>query len=411
MKKNKLKKIVSVFLIFNMCLVVRPVLASEKGDEPDNLYALSAVLMDGDSGRVLYEKNGRETRPMASTTKIMTCILTLEQDCLNEVAEVSENAVKMPKVHLGAIVGEKFYVKDLLYSLMLESHNDSAVILAEHIAGSVESFADRMNEKAKEIGCEDTCFITPNGLDAEEKSEGEEKKHETTAVDLARIMRYCIAQSPAREQFLEITQTPSYRFQDVEGKREFACQNHNAFLSMMEGAISGKTGFTAQAGYCYVGAVKKDEKTLIVALLGCGWPNNKGYKWSDTRKLMEYGLQKYSLYSFGEGELLEYPQEIPVENARSPKLDKYVNVSLCRKQGKETKILLKEGEEIEISYHGKKQLFAPVKKGEKVGELHYKVNGEVWYKEDVFTVEGKEKVDFPWCLQQVVKRYGNIEKY
>lgn len=411
MKKNKFKKILSVFLIFYMCLFVRPVLASEKGDEPDNLYALSAVLMDGDSGRVLYEKNGREKRPMASTTKIMTCILALEKDCLNEVAEVSENAVKMPKVHLGAVVGEKFYVKDLLYSLMLESHNDSAVILAEHIAGSVEGFADKMNEKAKEIGCENTWFITPNGLDAEEKRDGEEKKHETTAIDLAQIMRYCIEQSPAREQFLEITQTPSYRFQDVEGKREFTCQNHNAFLSMMEGAISGKTGFTAQAGYCYVGAVKKDEKTLIVALLGCGWPNNKGYKWSDTRKLMEYGLQEYSLYSFGEGKLLEYPQEISVKNARNPKFDKYVNISLCRKKGKETKILLKEGEEIEVSYHGKKQLFAPVEKGEKVGELHYKVNGEVWYKEDILTVEGKEKVDFLWCLQQVIKRYGNIEKY
>ena len=105
-------------------------------------------------------------------------------------------------------------------------------------------------------------------------------------------MRYCICLSPAKEQFLEITQTPSHCFFDVDGKREFSCQNHNAFLSMMEGAISGKTGFTAQAGYCYVGAVQKDGKTLIAALLGCGWPNNKGYKWSDTRKLMEYGLQE-----------------------------------------------------------------------------------------------------------------------
>ena len=81
---------------------------------------------------------------------------------------------------------------------------------------------------------------------------------------------------PLQEEFLKITQTPSYRFSDADGKREFSCQNHNAFLSMMEGAISGKTGFTAQAGYCYVGALQRDGKTLIVALLGCGWPNNKG---------------------------------------------------------------------------------------------------------------------------------------
>ncbi len=410
MKKNKFKKILSFFLVFYMWLFTLPVSASEKGDEPENLYALSAALIDGESGRVLYEKNGEEKRPMASTTKIMTCILTLESGCLEEVAETSKNAAKMPKVHLGAVVGEKFYVKDLLYSLMLESHNDSAVILAEHIGGSVEAFADKMNEKAKEIGCKDTWFITPNGLDAKEEREGEERKHETTARDLAQIMRYCIHQSPAKEQFLEITQTPSYRFQDVDGKREFACQNHNAFLSMMEGAISGKTGFTAQAGYCYVGAVRKDGKTLIVSLLGCGWPNNKGYKWSDTRKLMEYGLKEYSLHSFGEIKFSEYPKEILVENARNTKLDKNVNISLFRKKGEKTKILLKEGEQIEVSYHGKKQLSAPVKKGQKVGELHYKVDGEVWYKEDILTAEGKKKIDFPWCLEQVVKRYRNIEK-
>lgn len=410
MKKTNLKKILSFFLVFYVWIFTIPVSASEKGDEPKNLYALSAVLIDGESGRVLYEKNGEEKRPMASTTKIMTCILTLESGQMEEIAEVSEKAAKMPKVHLGATTGEKFYVKDLLYSLMLESHNDSAVILAEHIGGSVEAFAHKMNEKAKEIGCKDTWFITPNGLDAKEEIDGKERRHETTARDLAQIMRYCIYQSPAKEEFLKITQTPSYNFQDVEGKREFSCQNHNAFLSMMDGAISGKTGFTAQAGYCYVGAVQKDEKTLIVALLGCGWPNNKGYKWSDTRKLMEYGLKEYSPHSFDEIEFSEYPKEIPVENARNEKLEKSTNIPLLRKKGEETKILLKDGEQVEVSYQGKKHLSAPVKKGEKVGELHYKVDGEIWYKEEILTAEGRKKIDFPWCLKQVVKRYGNIEK-
>lgn len=410
MKKNKFKKILSFFLAFCMSIVTFPVLAAEKGDEPGNLYALSAVLIDGESGRILYEKNGEEKRPMASTTKIMTCILTLENGCLEEIAETSEKAAKMPKVHLGALAGERFYVKDLLYSLMLESHNDSAVILAEHVGGSMEAFADKMNEKAKEIGCEDTWFITPNGLDAKEERGGEEKVHETTARDLAQIMRYCICLSPAKEQFLEITQTPSHRFFDVDGKREFSCQNHNAFLSMMEGAISGKTGFTAQAGYCYVGAVQKDGKTLIAALLGCGWPNNKGYKWSDTRKLMEYGLQEYSFHSFHEIEFSQCPKEISVENACNKRLSKNTKISLFRKKGEEKKILLKEGEEIEVSYHGKKKLSAPVTKGEKVGELHYKVDGKVWYKEDILAAETKKKIDFPWCLKQVVKRYGNIEK-
>lgn len=189
--------------------------------EMGSLYALSAVLMDGDSGRVLFEKNGEEKRPMASTTKIMTCILILENGNPEDAAVTTSYAASMPKVHLGAVQGEEFYVKDLLYSLMLESHNDSAVILAEYLSGSVQEFALKMNEKAKEIGCQDTWFITPNGLDAQEEAEGEIKKHSTTASDLARIMRYCIKESPQKEDFLEITKTPSYTFSDVSGRENF----------------------------------------------------------------------------------------------------------------------------------------------------------------------------------------------
>lgn len=278
--KKTCKQIVTVILIIvGMLNNSFSIYASNNKETtaPESLHALSAVLMDGTSGRVLYGKNAEEPRAMASTTKIMTCILILEQCNLEETAATSAYAASMPKVHLGAAEGEEFYVKDLLYSLMLESHNDSAVILAEHAGGDVSGFAEKMNEKAREIGCEDTWFITPNGLDAQEEVQGEVKKHHTTATDLGRIMRYCISQSPKKEEFLEITRTPSYSFQDVSGKRSFSCNNHNAFLSMMEGALSGKTGFTSEAGYCYVGALEQDGKTLIVALLGCGWPNHKNY--------------------------------------------------------------------------------------------------------------------------------------
>ena len=239
----------------------------EEVQEPDSLYALSAVLMDGDSGRVLFEKNGEEQRPMASTTKVMTCILVLESGRTGETAQTSAYAASMPEVHMGAREGESYGVRDLLYALMLESYNDAAVILAEHIGGSTEGFADMMNEKAREIGCEDTWFITPNGLDAQAETEEGVKIHSTTAEDLARILRYCIRESSAREEFLEITRTPSYTFTDSSGNKTIYFTNHNAFLSMMEGALTGKTGFTADAGYCYVGALEREGKTLIVALL------------------------------------------------------------------------------------------------------------------------------------------------
>lgn len=370
----------------------------------ESLHALSAVLMDGISGRVLYGKNAEEPRAMASTTKIMTCILILEQCNLEETAATSAYAASMPKVHLGAAEGEEFYVKDLLYSLMLESHNDSAVILAEHAGGDVPGFAEKMNEKAREIGCEDTWFITPNGLDAQEEVQGEVKKHHTTATDLGRIMRYCISQSPKKEEFLEITRTPSYSFQDVSGKRSFSCNNHNAFLSMMEGALSGKTGFTSEAGYCYIGALEQDGKTLIVALLGCGWPNHKNYKWQDTRALMEYGLEHYTLHSFSEAKLPQIPSVIPVEKGQGEKLGEMAQVSTVRRETEDMKLLLGAEDEVRTVYRGKTFLEAPVKEGDKIGEISYELNGEIWKTEDVVAGNDVEKIDYAWCLKQTIER-------
>ena len=104
-------------------------------------------------------------------------------------------------------------------------------------------------------------------------------------------------ESPKRKEFLEITGVSSYQFSDLEQTQTYSCINHNAFLTMMEGAVSGKTGFTGEAGYCYVGALKREKRTFIVALLACGWPNNRSYKWEDTKKLMEYGLEHFEYQS------------------------------------------------------------------------------------------------------------------
>ena len=307
-RKQKLAAVTAAILV-SINYIMTPALPVFAGQEniaaqeveeikENSLYAKSAVLMDAESGRILYGKNAAEQMAMASTTKIMTLLIALEQGNPEQIITVSKYAQSMPDVQLNMKEGEQYVLKDLLYSLMLESHNDSAVAIAEGVAGSVEAFADRMNRKAKEIGCENTCFITPNGLDATATltdAEGRETAvfHSTTAENLAKIMSYCITKSPCKEQFLEITQTPTYTFSNCEGTRNFTCQNHNSFLYMMEGAISGKNGFTGKAGYCYVGALKRDNRTLVVALLACGWPNNKSYKWKDTRALMEYGLANY----------------------------------------------------------------------------------------------------------------------
>ena len=347
-----------------------------------DLYARGAVLMDADSGRVLYGKEAETALPMASTTKIMTCILALERGNPEDEVEVSSYAASQPQVHLGMSKGDCFYLKDLLYSLMLESHNDSAVAIAEHIGGSVEGFAELMNEKAEEIGCTDTHFITPNGLDAVEVIDGAEVRHSTTAKELARIMRYCMMISPQKEMFLEITGTANYSFANRQGSRSYSCTNHNAFLGMMDGALTGKTGFTGSAGYCYVGALRRDERTFIVALLACGWPNHRTYKWIDTRRLMEYGIKNYkyqNVYQEIPLKPVKITEGVPGGDRYDPYAEVSVELEVLEEDGTgtgELNILLSEADEVKVDVSCAEVLEAPVVKGAKAGSIVYKVNGE-----------------------------------
>ncbi|MGN0306700.1 MAG: D-alanyl-D-alanine carboxypeptidase family protein [Lachnospiraceae bacterium] len=391
--------------------------ADEASAVPENLYAQSAVLMDAFSGRILYEKNGREFMANASTTKILTCILALESKKTEELVQVSAYAASMPDVQLNIREGEQYLLQDLLYSLMLESHNDTAVAIAEHVAGSCQEFSRLMNEKARSIGCSSSWFITPNGLDATQTittktGESVTREHGTTAADLALIMRYCIEESPEREAFLKITGTGSYSFSDktvsekgeiLNGSRSFYCRNHNSFLQMMEGALSGKTGFTGKAGYCYVGALTRNEKTYIVALLACGWPNNRNYKWQDTRKLMEYGLSAYELCSLEE--VRPKQKEIyqtEVKEAQGGKIGQKIMVNLSREEdGKNPCILLKEEEKLSVKVE-KYPLTAPVRKGEKAGKILYLINDELWKSENLIITETVDKIDMKWCVERCI---------
>lgn len=396
------------------------------------LYAQAAVLLDAGSGRVLYGKNEDTPMAMASTTKIMTCILVLENAGVEEEAGVSAYAASMPKVKLYVKKGEHYTVRDLLFSLMLESHNDAAAVLAEYIGGkllgeqaeasehttqesrdALHRFAAAMNEKALEIGCEDTWFITPNGLDATETltlPDGStlEKEHHTTAKDLAGILRYCILESPGRDLFREITRTQDYSF--TANGRSFQCHNHNAFLQMMDGAFTGKTGFTNRAGYCYVGALERDGKCLIVALLACGWPNHKTYKWSDSRILFGYGLEYYTYRPFSEEAFPgreEMLAPVPVTNAQNDRLEPEVSVTVelaPEAEGVEG-LLMRADEKAEILYRKEKKLQAPVTEGETVGEICYLTDGEVRRRQKLLAAETVRAIDPAWCGRQILDRF------
>lgn len=367
----------------------------EAGGDPGHLYALSAVLMDGDSGRVLYEKEGETPRPNASTTKVLTCMLALEYGAGDDYVTVSARAASQPDVQLNIEEGEQYYLEDLLYSLMLQSHNDTAVAIAEHIGGSVEGFASMLNKKAEEIGCTDTHFVTPNGLDAEDEG----GSHHTTARDLALIMRYAIKS----RTFLKITETREYTFSDISGKRTFTVHNTNAFLDMTDGVLSGKTGFTGDAGYCYVCACTKNGKTFIISLLGCGWPNNKTYKWKDAMTLLNYGDQNYEYKTFfRQPELPVIPVEngVPESGGLEGKASVLGTMHVSGSE-KEKEVLLRNDEKIECRVAVKKKLAAPVTKGEEIGKVTFLLNGKALVSYPVVADQNVEEVSYLWCVDQV----------
>lgn len=317
------------------------------------LNAAGACLMDAASGRILYGKNESTPLPMASTTKIMTCILALENGDLNSTVTFSPKAASMPKVRLGAGSGKSFPLGELLYSLMLESHNDTAVAIAEHIGGSVEGFAAMMNAKAAELGMTQTTFVTPNGLDAD--------GHCSTPADMCRLAAYACQ----NESFLGIISTPSRKIRDVSGTHSYSLTNRDAFLTSYEGALGVKTGFTGKAGYCFVGAARRDDRTFVSCVLASGWPPNKSYKWADTKALMNYGFETFTR------------QNVPVKDLSSCRIrvENGISDQVGVTQPEIPSFLLGSTDTVDTTYQLPSKLQAPVKKDVPAGTVTVSVNG------------------------------------
>lgn len=362
----------------------------QQGQEmPDlRLYARSALLADAATGRVLYEENADMVLPMASTTKIMTCILALESGRLDEIAEVSSYAASQPKVHAGFARGEHYLLEDLLYSLMLESHNDTAVVIAEHLGGSVEGFAAMMNEKAAELGMCDTYFITPNGLDAADET----GIHSTTAYDMARLTAYAIQ----NEEFVKIINTISYQFRERDGKRTVYLANTNSFLSRMDGAFGVKTGYTADAGYCFVGALERNGERLISVVLGSGWPPNKNYKWYDTQALMNFGLESYECRMVG----VKYGEwQIDTGYAED-------GMTTAVAKTNEVSLPISEYDEIRTLTLVADSVSGELAAGDIVGCRYLYLNGTVQGQDYVYATEGAEKIQYEDVLYDLLHRFS-----
>lgn len=406
---NRIIKVLTLFIALLTGILSFSQTSVNAAEQPSQLYAKYSALIDASNGRVLFEKDGYEKAANASTTKIMTCLIALEMGQPDDIVTVSAYAASMPDVQLNIAKGEQYYLKDLLYSLMLQSHNDSAVAIAEHIASKyiagdanskeasertreeslelVKAFAGRMNERAAKLGCNDTYFITPNGLDAED----ENGFHSTTAVDLARIMAECIK----NEEFLNITQTSNHSFSNLKGNAVRSVHNTNAFLNMMDGVLSGKTGFTGKAGYCYVCAFERDGRKFVSVVLACGWPNNKTYKWKDTRKILEYANSNYFISKVFTP--LDKYKDITVVNGATDSVSTYIPDSV--------ELLISEDDIINVTYELPNYIDAPVEAGTVVGKVNIFVNDKLYTQLPIYSQNSAIQTDLEYCLRKIAEQF------
>lgn len=257
------------FIIFIMLLNAFCVISHAKDKKNISLNCTSAIVIDQESGRILYGKDENRVLPMASTTKIITAIVAMEKGNIYDRVIVSKKAASTQGSSADLAAGEKISLEELLYGLMLQSGNDAAIAIAEHICRSVEEFVNLMNEKALELGVYNTSFATPHGLDANE--------HYTTANDLSRITAYAMK----NELFAKIVSTKTIS-SGITGSFNRSYGNINKFLYRIDNSDGVKTGYTGNAGKCLVASVKHDFGRYICVVF------NSSDRWRDAEKLVKY---------------------------------------------------------------------------------------------------------------------------
>lgn len=332
--------------------------------------AKGAVLVEAQSGRVLFGKNERERLPMASTTKIMSALLTLEQKNLDEYFTVDSDAIQVEGSSMGLSKGDSVTLRILAAGMLLSSGNDAANAAAVHIAGSQQAFAEMMNKRAEELGMKDTSFVTPSGLDHE--------GHYSTAYDMAILAQAALK----NEAFSEICS--QYRMTLEYGDPPYRrwLKNHNRLLNDYKGAIGVKTGFTKKAGRCLVSSAQRDGVTLITVTLAC--PDD----WRVHTKLLDYGFEQ--LKSTDLSALLP-----PLGIAVGGGVKSHVNLE---PQSSLTAALVDgEQDHVKAKILLNPFVLAPVKKGTSAGEV-------------IFTLDGKPLRSIPLCITEDIEARPITEK-
>ena len=351
--------------------------------EEPKVNAISAVVVDGDTGRILWGKNENKPMAMASTTKIMTALVALENSDITKETTVSKNATLASPVKMHLSVGEKMTIEQLLYAMMLQSYNDSAVAVAEAVGGSVEKFCTMMNEKAKEIGCSDTVFETPNGLD--------KGNHHSTAEDMSKIGVYALK----NQKLMEIMNTRNYTFKS--SKTTYSFVNKDRLLSEYEGAIGMKTGFTGKAGHCFVGAANRGNITLVSVVLASGWGTaGKSRKWIDTKALLNYGFNNYKKYSIIDGS--------EKMNIHIDKAEKEI-AELKYEDSVELLLSEKEKANLKIENELPQNITAPINYGDSVGVGKIYTGNTLLKTVKIISAENIEKTGVEYNIKKLINQW------
>lgn len=344
-----------IFIIYTILLTIfsKNILAIE-------ISSPSAVVICSDSGRVLFEKNSTEKRKMASLTKIMTALLLVENCKMDENITIDKRATQIGGSKAGIKANDIITAENLLYGMLLPSGNDCALAIAYHIGGSIENFAQMMNNKANELGLDDTHFANPHGLDNDE--------HYTTALSLALLTKYALSYSKIKE-------VVSTNEKDVVlGSFTKHLTNTNSLLRTYEKANGVKTGFTNGANRCLIASAKENELELIAVVLGS---ETSSIRFKDAKDILEDTFNKYKLYDISN--FLNVYINIPIVKGN---IKNYIS---SFSDNKKEALTDEEYKNIYVSQNFVDKLEAPIKAGTYIGTYKVSIGDEILYSKDFFT--------------------------
>lgn len=387
----------SLVIIFMLIFLLHTSMCYALTEQPE-ISADAAILIDSSSEKVLYSKNENQKMYPASTTKILTAILTIENCNLNDVVTVPYEAIS--SITSGYSVaalqtGEQLTVEQLLQVMLVHSANDAANVLAFHVSGSIENFANLMNNKVSELGLTNTHFTNPSGM--------HDENHYTTAHDLAIIMKYCMKNDTFRSlsslKYCTIPATNKYDVRVFNTTNELLIYDNRDVSSnyYYKYAIAGKTGYTTQAKNCLVSVAKKENLELICVVLSAGiYPNNVSAKFVDTKSIFDYGYNNYTIKKLREKDAIATQIEIGNGTKETRNLDLLISDDLSA--------LVTQDEfdtEFEPQIELQDNLFAPIAQGQVVGKITYTIDG-IQYSSNLLASHSVEQSGFITIVVQII---------